>query len=146
MAPEGGPREATRASAFKRPGAPADEEGMARVAERRLSAERIATLLFPHRASILTAGLAAFLAGVLPLAAVARGDASLAAWHVGCFAASVPLVLWSLGLVCLACFFHPAQGLVRRNGDRRRWLRGYATLTCWAFAAAPLAVLLAAAR
>lgn len=111
-----------------------------------LFAERIALVLFPHRASILAAGLGAFLLGASPLAAVARGDAGLAPWHAVCFAASVPLVLWALGLTCLACFFHPDHGLVRAvGGAERRWLRGYAVATCWAFAAAPLVVLLAVA-
>lgn len=113
----------------------------------RLSIERIALKLFPHRASILAAGLGAFLLGALPLAAVARGDATPAPWHVAGFAASVPLVLWAIGLTCLACFYHPAHGLVTSPHARgRRWLRGYAAFTCWAFAAAPLVVLLAAVR
>lgn len=111
------------------------------------SLERIALTLFPHRASILAAGLGAFLLAAFPLAAVARGDATLAPWHVAGFAASVPLVLWAIGLTCVACFYHPVHGLVTSpDAPAGRWLRGYAALTCWAFAVAPLVVLLSAAR
>lgn len=105
----------------------------------------LAAKLFPHRVSILTVGLGAFLLGVFPLVGVAQGEAMLSRWHVACFAASVPVALWALGLACLACFFDPEQGVVGRLGPRgQRWLRGYALLTVWAFAAAPLLVFVTA--
>ena len=105
----------------------------------------LAAKLFPYRASILAAGLGAFLLGVFPLVGVVQGEATLARWHVVCFAASVPVSLWALGLACLACFFHPEHGVVERLGQRgRKWLRAYALFTVWAFAAAPLVIFVTA--
>ncbi len=115
--------------------------------------ERLALRLFPHRASLLAMGLGLFLLASLPLVRVAHGDLGLTQWHVVLFGVSVPLVLWSLSLGCLAIFFHPVHGLVGRFGpgssSHSTWLwsclRAYATLTVWAFAIAPVVVLVAAA-
>ena len=115
--------------------------------------ERLAVRLFPHRALLITAGLASFLLGAFPLVRVAHGDLQLAQWHVGLFGASVPLVLWALSLGCVAVFFHPIRGLVGRvdpsgsphSAWLRKGLRAYATLTVWAFVIAPFVVLVAAA-
>jgi hypothetical protein len=116
-------------------------------------AERLAVRLFPHRASLLAAGLGLFLLGALPLVRVAQGDLGLAQWHVVLFGVSVPLVLWALSLGFVAIFFHPVHGLVggfdpgwsSRSTWLRSFLRAYATLTVWAFAIAPFVVLVAAA-
>jgi hypothetical protein len=116
-------------------------------------AETLACRLYPHRATLVTVGLAAFLVAVLPLASVAQGRAALASWNVVAFAASVPVVLWALCLAIHASFFEPSRGLVASFGRARvtppRWamrlLRAYATLTVAGFAHAPLFVLLAAA-
>jgi len=115
--------------------------------------ERLAVRLFPHRASLLALGLGLFLLASFPLVRVAHGDLGLAQWHVVLFGVSVPLVLWSLSLGCLAIFFHPVHGLVGRLGlgwsSHSIWLRvclrAYATITVWAFAVAPVVVLVAAA-
>jgi hypothetical protein len=116
-------------------------------------AERLAARLYPHRVTLVTSGLGGFLLGALPLAIVALGRAELAEWHVGAFAASVPVVLWALCLAVLASFFHPTLGWIRvldrAWSPRLPWLssalRGYAALTVGAFAIAPIAVLVVAA-
>ena len=114
--------------------------------------ERHAARLYPHRLELVTAGLACFLVGSLPLAAAAREFLPPAEWQLTVFAASAPLVLWSLGLAVLATFFHPSSGLVGSQSEissrlpaaLRRLLRGYAFLTVCCFALAPVAVFLAA--
>jgi len=118
----------------------------------RVGFERLADALHPHRLSLVAASLAAFASGSFPLLAAAKGADELAAWHGLVFAASTPVVLWTLCLAVLATFFHPTRGLVgsrshswrRLPGWLRRLLRGYATLTVWCFALSPIPVLLAA--
>lgn len=115
-------------------------------------AEHLAVRLHPHRALLLAAGLGSFVVGVLPLAAVVHGFAPLARWHTALFAASLPAVLWAIGLVVLATFFHPTQGLVAaRNVARiarppwlQRLLRAYAAFTVGAFGVSPFVVFTAA--
>ncbi len=115
-------------------------------------AGQAALRLHPHRTLLLAWGLGSFVAGALPLAAVAHGLHPLARWHVAAFAASVPVVLWAFGLVALATFFHPTEGLVGvRNGEwraQRPWVQGlmraYAALTVGAFGVSPAVVLGAA--
>jgi hypothetical protein len=114
--------------------------------------ERLAVRLFPHRASLLAAGLGLFLLSALPLVRVAHGDLGLDRWHAVLFGAGVPVVLWALSLGCVAIFFHPVHGLVGRvepgwspqSPWLRKSLRAYATFTVWAFAVAPVVVLVAA--
>jgi len=116
-------------------------------------AERLAARLYPHRVTLVTSSLGSFLLGAFPLVIVALGGAELARWHVGAFAAAVPIVLWALCLAVLASFFHPTLGWVRvldrAWSPRRPWLssalRGYAAFTVGAFALAPVAVLVVAA-
>lgn len=113
----------------------------------------LARRLHPHRTTLVTIGLAGFLLGASPLAAVVHGHAAHAPWHVAVFAASVPVALWALGLAIHATLFEPRHGVVAGFVGARvappRWatraLRAYATLTVAAFAVAPLVVLLAAA-
>jgi hypothetical protein len=115
--------------------------------------ERLAVHLYPHRLALIAAGLGCFLLGALPLVGVARGTIAPAEWHVAVFATSVPFVLWAHGLAILATFLHPRRGLVRaletgRTDEAPRGgslLRVYAKLTVWAFALAPLAVLVVCA-
>lgn len=115
--------------------------------------ERLAVRLFPHRSLLLAAGLGLFLLAALPLVRVSFGVIELVQWHMVLFGASVPVVLWSLSLGFLAVFFHPAHGLVGRLcpgwSSHTTWLRNglraYATITVWAFVAAPFVILVAAA-
>ncbi len=115
--------------------------------------ERLAVRLFPHRALLFATGLGLFLLAVSPLVRVSFGALELVQWHVVLFGASVPVVLWSISLGCVTIFFHPVHGLVGRLGPGwlshstwlRNFLRVYATITVWAFAAAPFVVLVAAA-
>jgi hypothetical protein len=108
--------------------------------------------LHPHRSPLVATGLAAFLLGASPLLASARAGLAPAPWHVVVFAASLPVVLWALGLAALASFFDPLRGLVGRANPEwcsqapwlRKLLHGYAVTTVAAFALAPLIVLLAA--
>ena len=132
---------------------------MARTTSRQIRAdvpsgiEQLAVRLFPHRASLLAVGLGFFLLSALPLVRAAHGDLGLAQWHAVLFGVSVPLVLWALSLGFVAIFFHPVHGLVgslspawsSRSTWLRGFLRGYATLTVWAFAISPFVVLVAAA-
>ena len=115
-------------------------------------AEQLATHLYAHRTSLITVGIASFLIGALPLAGVVHARLALTSWHVLVFAASVPLVLWSLGVALLATYFHPIHGLV--GSANRSWraravwarqaLRAYAAFSVTAFGLAPFVVLLSA--
>jgi hypothetical protein len=115
--------------------------------------ERLAERLHPHRATLLTAGFAAFALGLVPFTVALHGLVAPARWQVTFFATSVPIVLWAIGLVVLVTFFHPTEGLVgTRNRDRiahQPWLqtclRAYASLTVGAFGVSPVVVLGAAA-
>ena len=115
-------------------------------------AEQLATRLYAHRFSLITLGIASFLIGVLPLASVIHAQLNLSPWHVLWFAASIPWVLWSLGVALLAIYFHPVHGLVgsanrswrARTAWVQRGLRAYAAVSVTAFGLAPFVVLLAA--
>ena len=113
--------------------------------------ERLAIRLHPHRIALLTAGLACFLCAALPVAAAARGALEWTPWLGVFFAALAPLALWAIDLALLPSLFHPREGVLAdlARDTHHPWLsgllRGYATLTVAAFAAAPPLVWVAAA-